>query len=98
MSLSVSWYYVEGSDRRGPIEQFELEIKLKNGELGELSYVWRKGFDNWKKVIEVEELKPLLRSEESGKSAASPRRQIDWENLPNDERVFTIKVDRKSVV
>lgn len=52
----TQWYYVEGTERIGPLNQEVLEENLASGQLGLDSYVWRKGFPNWVKVKEIEEL------------------------------------------
>lgn len=57
--MAVSWYYVQGNDRVGPVEESELQ-RLIGDALSETSYVWRKGFDNWIKLGEVQELAHLL--------------------------------------
>ncbi|MCK6594792.1 MAG: DUF4339 domain-containing protein [Bacteriovoracaceae bacterium] len=52
----AQWYYVEGSERIGPMEQTALENLIALGTLNLESYVWRKGFPNWVKVKDIEEL------------------------------------------
>lgn len=52
----AQWYYVEGSERIGPMEQVALENLITQGTLNLESYVWRKGFPNWVKVKDIEEL------------------------------------------
>jgi hypothetical protein len=54
------WYYVRGSERIGPVDQADLESLVQVGELNEQSYVWKKGFDNWRFLSEVDELAYLL--------------------------------------
>ena len=54
--MTTQWYYVQGSERIGPIEQQDLESLFHQGTLTEDSYVWRKGFDNWLHLKGVEEL------------------------------------------
>lgn len=54
--MATQWYYVQGSERIGPIDQQELEGLFNQGTLGSDSYVWRKGFENWQHLKNVEEL------------------------------------------
>ncbi len=56
----VSWYYVKGSERVGPVEESELEELVLNGQLDHESYVWRKGFENWVQMASVQELSHIL--------------------------------------
>lgn len=57
--MSEAWYYVLGSERVGPIDRSELETLFGDGTIGMESYVWKKGFDNWKVLKTVEELESL---------------------------------------
>lgn len=56
----TSWHYVRGNERVGPVSFEDLEDLVSNGELGSESYVWTKGFSNWKKMGEVQELEALF--------------------------------------
>lgn len=60
--MSTQWYYVQGSERVGPVEQSDIESLFKDGTLNGESYVWRKGFDNWQSLNSVDELSGLLSS------------------------------------
>ncbi len=51
----MQWYYVENNERRGPVEQKEIESFISTGKLGKEDYVWTKGFENWVKLGDVEE-------------------------------------------
>lgn len=58
--MSTQWYYVQGKDRVGPIEQDEVERLFGDGTLTEESFVWRKGFSDWQHLSKVEDLAYLL--------------------------------------
>ncbi|MCP4912597.1 MAG: DUF4339 domain-containing protein [Oligoflexia bacterium] len=58
------WFYVQGSEKVGPVSQEELEALFKNQTLNDQSYVWTKGFENWERLAEVNELKHLLNAPE----------------------------------
>lgn len=60
--MSDVWYYVQGSERVGPVERSELEQLYTDGVINSESYVWKKGFDNWKVLNEVSELADLMNS------------------------------------
>lgn len=52
----TQWYYVEGTERIGPLNQDVLEEYLAQGTVTLETYVWRKGFPNWVKAKDIEEL------------------------------------------
>ena len=58
--MSVSWYYVEGSDRVGPVVEDELKSLIEGGKLDNESYVWKKGLENWEKIGDLPELEHIL--------------------------------------
>jgi len=58
--MAVSWYYVESNERRGPVNEQDLIGLILEKKLLEESYVWKKGFDNWKKINEVSDLSEYL--------------------------------------
>ncbi len=60
----AKWYYVENGERQGPITEDELTGKIQQELLEAEDYVWKKGFDNWKKVKEINELVPFLDKKE----------------------------------
>jgi hypothetical protein len=89
------WYYVEGKDKIGPIEEQELRKLYSSGILHDKSYVWKKGFDNWKIIGEVDELADL------GSLSSSLEEvpdfvvgQFDWDKLDFDDKIFTVKIGR----
>ena len=52
----TNWYYVQGSERVGPVtEQFLQRLFLDN-EINLETYVWKKGFQNWERIKNVSEL------------------------------------------
>ncbi|MCT4641128.1 MAG: GYF domain-containing protein [Bacteriovoracaceae bacterium] len=54
--MSDSWYYVLEGERQGPVEQAKLLSLVENRVLGSQDYVWKKGFENWTKIQDVNEL------------------------------------------
>ena len=55
--MADNWYYVQKGNRHGPVAIEVIEGMLKKQELKHEDYVWKKGFENWKKIKEVSELK-----------------------------------------
>lgn len=60
--MLVKWYYVENNDRIGPLEESQMIGLIKEGSVGKETYVWKKGFENWTRLEEVNELSPFLQS------------------------------------
>ena len=58
------WYYVEGRERVGPVDQESILSLISEGSLNGESYLWRKGFDDWKRLNDIPELLELIEEEE----------------------------------
>ncbi len=54
--MEDQWYYVEGGERKGPVEMSTIHELISNSKLNDDDYVWKKGFENWTKVKDTEEL------------------------------------------
>ena len=52
----INWYYVQGSERVGPVGLEALKDLFTKKEINIESYVWRKGFQNWERIKDVTEL------------------------------------------
>ena len=87
----TSWYYVEGKDRVGPVEEPKLRELLQSGALGSDSYIWTKGFNNWKKFHEVEELSHLFGDQGANEPEATEE-AFDWGAISKSEKKFMIKI------
>ncbi|MGB0453812.1 MAG: GYF domain-containing protein [Bacteriovoracaceae bacterium] len=85
----TEWYYVQGKDRVGPVDEGELSALLSSGTLNEESYVWCKGYEDWQKLHSISELAHLLTdsgSEEEVKEEEIQQPDIveeEVENFPN---------------
>lgn len=93
----TSWYYVQGSERVGPVEESDLRALVLQGVLKDDSYVWRKGFENWQRMSEVDELENLLGNANNAISNIPPMREVpqsnfDWEGVDRSKRIFTIRI------
>ena len=91
--MSVDWYYVEGEKRVGPIKEEQLIIKIKEGDLGKDNFVWKKGFDNWKKLKDVSELSNIVdeTSEIPKIVKSSNKRDINWDTIKENEKSLSYK-------
>ena len=54
--MSENWYYVQQGNRQGPVSFETIQSLINSKTLNDQDFVWKKGFDNWKKIKEVEEL------------------------------------------
>ena len=92
--MSVDWYYVEGEKRVGPVKEEQLIKKIKEGTLGDDNFVWKKGFDNWKKLKDCDDL-PDMEDESLEIPTivkSSNKRDINWDSIKDNEKVFLIKI------
>lgn len=97
----TKWYYVENGERVGPVEENELQALVENGGLASDGYVWKKGFENWTKLEEVEELAHLLEKPTQMPPAMndmppvideSEVKSFSWEELSATDKVISIKI------
>jgi len=61
--MSESWYYVHKGNRQGPVGMEKILSMMSNAELTSSDYVWKKGFDNWKKIKDIPEFNKPVESE-----------------------------------
>lgn len=105
--MSKNWWYVEGSERKGPVAEDALRDLLNSETLNSDSYIWTKGFENWIKLYEVDELSHFLNTVEdeapefetsSAPEMVEKKSEIDLTSIGKNERVFYIKTgsDRNS--
>lgn len=55
--MSDVWYLAGDGKEFGPFSLLELQARLRGVDLTK-SYVWRDGFADWKRAVEIEELRP----------------------------------------
>jgi hypothetical protein len=101
--MAVDWYYVDGDQRVGPVSENEVFALMDEGKLNSDSYVWKKGFDNWEKIKNVEDFQaqeapvpappveaaPPVQEEEQ---EATPEGGFDWNGIPEEEKIFNLKI------
>lgn len=76
----VNWYYVQGSERVGPVNEETLRDLYKKNVLNAESYIWRKGFANWERLKDVTEIdfsKPSV--------PPAPLKKVVLEEAPKEE-------------
>ena len=52
----MGWYYSKMGLQQGPVPEDELIAKIRRGEIGATSLVWREGMVEWKPLGQVPEL------------------------------------------
>lgn len=52
----MQWYFIEGGNQQGPVDEAALRQLFGSGRLSRDSYVWREGMADWLSVAEVPEL------------------------------------------
>jgi hypothetical protein len=58
--MSESWYYVLKGQRQGPVDVGVITTLVQGHQLRDDDYIWKKGFDNWRKLKDVAELQNLV--------------------------------------
>lgn len=53
--MADNWYYVQKGNRQGPVALEVIAKMIANQDLKSEDFVWKKGFENWKKIKDVEE-------------------------------------------
>src|ERR1700677_4522266 len=49
----MTWNYLEGCEQRGPITEADFEALVRNGKIGDDTYVGREGMAEWKPYSQV---------------------------------------------
>jgi len=101
----VNWYYVQGSERVGPVSEETLRDLFQKEALNLESYIWKKGFANWEKLKDVSELdfkngpsaeaiRSELKIEVVKESSPEVVFSFDWNTIGEKEELFFIKIGR----
>jgi hypothetical protein len=64
------WFVLMQTKQVGPLDARALVERVRTGEVHGRTFVWRDGFDGWRRALEVPELIPVL--EEAGFAATPP--------------------------
>jgi hypothetical protein len=98
----INWYYVQGSERIGPVGEETLRDLFHKEVLNLESYVWKKGFQNWERLKDVSELNFSHNSQSKNVSPVQNSPEInlnfEWRTIRDEDEIFFIKVgyDRKA--
>jgi hypothetical protein len=56
--MDEKWYYVDGGERKGPVDIQYINALIEKSALGDDDYVWKKGFENWMKIKNIPDFQP----------------------------------------
>lgn len=92
--MADNWYYVQKGNRHGPVVIEVIEKMIANQELRSEDYVWKRGFENWKKIKDVPELQPKPEEKLSVPEIPVPpvRKSLNLKDFDPDENVIWIRV------
>lgn len=104
--MADSWYYVQKGNRHGPVALEVIQQMIANADLTHADYVWKKGFENWKKIKEIPELEEKSAAPAAPAAPATPRppkeadtlgpkieyKEVSLKALGEDERTVYIRI------
>lgn len=95
--MSDKWYYVQKGNRQGPVAIEVIEQMMTNQDLKSEDFVWKKGFENWKKIKDVEELNrkdasPIPEIALPPEIKPVPHKEISLKDLAPDDRVLYVRI------
>lgn len=91
--MAENWYYVQKGNRQGPVAIEVIESMVQRQDLKLDDYVWKKGFENWKKIKEVPELEVKASAPvQIPDSPQLPVKEIRLKDLKEHERVIFIRI------
>lgn len=68
----ANWYYGEGGEQRGPVEEHELRGLIAAGKVSGETIIWREGMENWQKLSEVPEWSDQIVSPQAQPQVGTP--------------------------
>jgi hypothetical protein len=93
-----NWYYVQKGNRHGPVAIEVIESMISKQELKTEDYVWKKGFENWKKIKDVNELNvkesaPVItEAPVPPQVVTQPEKELSFKDFGFEERVIFIRI------
>jgi len=86
-----SWYYVSKGQRLGPVDTSVITQLMSSGQLTKEDFVWKKGFDNWKKIKDVSELS-VSESDSFVPPMHPMNAKLELSKLDPDERCVFVRI------
>lgn len=98
----TDWYYVDGRERVGPVDQETILEMIQSEKLDGESYLWRKGFDDWMQLNDIPELLELIEIPEDYVPEDLPpsiddippfvTEGLDWDDIDLNDPIFMVKI------
>lgn len=89
----TKWFYVQGSERIGPVEVEKLKDLYLKKEINYNTYIWRKGFQGWEHLKNINELNFDSDEEVAVEKNSLPTAlEFNWKNVSSEEELFFVKV------
>ena len=57
--MEEKWYFVEDGEKKGPFAKIDIGKYIEIGRISGDSYLWKKGFSDWKKLKDIEGLQNI---------------------------------------
>jgi len=91
------WYYVQGKDRVGPVDEDKLHQLFERRVLNGDSYIWKKGLENWTRAKEILDLESQAQPSIPNDVAEIPaigqdQAKVDWKKISENSKQVMIKV------
>jgi len=90
--MDGKWFYVQGSEKIGPVDKSEIEDLFGKGKILKDTYVWTSGLENWIFLEEAGEFSNLFSSAPPGLPDIPEKKEMEWDNLDPENKVFAIKI------
>jgi hypothetical protein len=93
--MADKWYYVQQGNRHGPVAIEVIFQMIENQDLNLEEYVWKKGFETWKKIKDVDELQKEQSSTEEETilpEIDSSMMDLNLKNLGMDDRNLYVRI------
>lgn len=90
---SEKWYFIWKGERQGPVEKEEILEKIRAKNLQDEDYVWTKGFETWRKIRELENLKQeALEDHSSNQDISQTSALLKLEDLETNQRNIYVRI------
>jgi hypothetical protein len=96
--MADSWYYVQKGNRQGPVAIEVITAMLTKQELKQEDFVWKKGFENWKKIKDVAEFQFISTPPAAPAipvppvAPAVPMKEFNLKDLNEEERILFVRI------
>ena len=97
--MADNWYYVQKGNRHGPVAIEVIETMIAKQELKPDDFVWKKGFENWKKIKETSELEAKAQAPAAPVAPNLPpeiskiqHKELSLKDLNVNDRVIFIRI------